>query len=218
MKGLSVEDVLQRMMHATSSRNQAELANRLGVRRAAVTDAKRRETVPPDWYMRLARMHQANPVWLETGLGPEHIGGGDPEDFALVPKVGAVARMGPEGLETSGDVEGFYAFRRDFLTRLSTAGPESLKLMGVAGDSMEPTLRDGDVVLVDESVTEPVYGRIHVVGIDDGIVLKRLDKRPGGLVLLSDNRDLYPPIEIDESDAEHVRLIGRVVWMARELH
>ena len=77
MKGLHVEDILRRMMHVSKSRNQADLASTLGVQRAAVTDAKRRGAVPPDWYMRLCRLYGANPVWLETGLGAESLG--DPE-------------------------------------------------------------------------------------------------------------------------------------------
>ena len=82
---------------------------------------------------------------------------------------------------------------------------------------MEPTLRDGDSVLVDQSQRDVVYGKIYVVGIDDGVVVKRLDKRPGKLVLLSDNRGDYPPYEIQLNDAVDVRVIGRVIWMAREI-
>ncbi len=227
IKGFEVTDIIRRMMFATQSRNQAELAERLGVRRAAVTDAKRRKAIPSDWFMRICRMFNVNPIWLETGLGAYSLGDGHsiaephaaytPDEFSYVPKVAAVPRMGPEGLETDGHVEDFYAFRRQWLTRVSTGSPADLRLMAVAGDSMEPTLKDGDTVLVDQTQREPIIGKIYVVGIDDGIVVKRLNKRPGKLILVSDNHTAYPPLEIGMDEVANVRVIGRVVWMAREV-
>jgi phage repressor protein C with HTH and peptisase S24 domain len=225
MKGFEVEDIIRRMMFATQSRNQAELAERLGVRRAAVTDAKRRKAVPADWFLRICRVYNINPIWLESGLGAYRLGeenavgespGAYSEDFAYIPKVAAVPRMGPEGLETDGQVEDFYAFRRQWLSRISVGRPEDLRLMSVAGDSMEPTLRNGDTILVDQTQQEPIMGKIYVVGIDDGIVVKRLDRQPGKLILISDNRAMYPPLPIDLHEGVNVRVIGRVVWMARD--
>ncbi|WP_455552638.1 S24 family peptidase [Desulfovibrio sp.] len=55
--------------------------------------------------------------------------------------------------------------------------------------------------------------------MDDSILVKRLDKQPGKLVLVSDNREAYPPLELDMTDeavCESVRIIGRVLWWCRE--
>lgn len=227
LKGMEPDDVLKRMMFAVGAESQSELAGVLGVRRAAVTDAKRRGRLPAEWFLRLCRQRQINPVWLETGLGPQRLADPvvraepgapcEPDEFAYVPKVAAVPRMGPEGLETGEEVQSYYAFRRDWLSRIGRGTPKDLRLMTVAGDSMEPTLHDSDVVLVDQKQREIVFGKIYVVGIDDGIVVKRLDKKPGKLVLVSDNRHTYPPLEIDLNHADNVRVIGRVVWMSREV-
>lgn len=242
LKGLGVDDILRRIMFATNLKTQTQLADVLGVRRAAITDAKRRKSIPAEWFLKLCRLYQLNPVWLESGFGPMYVKQGgsdeqspaplgpmslqgplpepshnacDPEEFAFIPKVNAVPRMGPEGLETSGEVEGYYAFRQDWLRRKGNIS--TMCLMRVAGDSMEPTLRDGDSVLVDESQQEVMYGKIYVVGIDDGVVVKRLDKMPGKLVLLSDNRRDYPPLEVELSHDADVRVVGRVIWLAREI-
>ena len=53
------------------------------------------------------------------------------------------------------------------------------------------------------------------VGIDDTIMVKRLEKRPGKLVLVSDNR-AYETVLID-SDAANVRILGRVIWLQRRI-
>ncbi len=237
LEGFGVDDVLRRIMYATGLRTQAQLAERLGVRRAAITDAKRRKAVPAEWFLKLCRMYQLNPVWLESGLGPMRVGeeAAQPElqrhkagqlpsesqgpfhldEFAFIPRVSAVPRMGPGGLETEAKVEGYFAFRQDWLRRKGNVS--QMCLMRVAGDSMEPTLRDGDAVLIDQSQTDVVYGKIYVVGIDDGVVVKRLDKRPGKLVLVSDNRQVYQPLEVALDESVSVRIVGRVIWLAREI-
>lgn len=85
---------------------------------------------------------------------------------------------------------------------------DSLSAIAVTGDSMEPTLRDGDEILVDRS-TGALRDGIHVVRLEDNLLVKRIDTgRPGLIVLLSDN-PAYRPIECD---AGEVQVIGRVVW------
>jgi phage repressor protein C with HTH and peptisase S24 domain len=73
---------------------------------------------------------------------------------------------------------------------------------------MEPTLRDGDEILVDRTLRALRDG-IHVVRLGDSLLVKRIDvSRPGLVVLISDN-PAYPPVECGARDVE---VIGRVVW------
>ncbi len=58
-------------------------------------------------------------------------------------------------------------------------------------------------------------GMTKAVGIDDTIMVKRLEKRPGQLTLISDNR-VYEKVLID-SAAASVRILGRVVWLQRRV-
>lgn len=104
----------------------------------------------------------------------------------------------------------------DFLLR--KGNPDKMVLMRVAGDSMQPEILDGDVVLLDQSKKDIIPGRIFAVGFDDAIYLKRIDKQPGKVILKSVNEEAYPPIELDiRGDmAEYFRVIGKVVWSGRE--
>jgi phage repressor protein C with HTH and peptisase S24 domain len=129
--------------------------------------------------------------------------------------VEARAAAGGGSLETGERVVGYYAFRRDWLAgkgRLS-----SLRLLRVTGESMQPTLQDEDVVLVDLSQRDILAGKIYAVRMDDEMVVKRLEKKPGRLVLVSDNRALYEPLEISLGEYTNVEVLGRVIWMAREM-
>ena len=89
------------------------------------------------------------------------------------------------------------------LTRASV----SLNLDSRDGDSMEPTLHDEDLVLLDRSQTEPVDGVLAVIRTVDGVVIKRLRRRGQTWTLVSDN-PAYQPSRVTKND----RVIGRVAW------
>lgn len=67
--------------------------------------------------------------------------------------------------------------------------------MRVSGDSMEPEIMDGDVVLLDQSKRTVVPGRIFAVGFEEAIYLKRIDLLPGQAILKSIN-PAYPPVPV----------------------
>lgn len=75
-----------------------------------------------------------------------------------------------------------------------------------------------DVVLIDQSQNVPVPGRIYAVGVEDMVYLKIVNAVPGRLILSSSNA-LYAPIEAPTGGqlADLVRVIGRAVWVGREL-
>jgi phage repressor protein C with HTH and peptisase S24 domain len=230
VKGFTADAVLSRIMTSTGIRSQSELARVLGIGRQAVTDAKKRSHIPADWYLYLCRKYGLNPQWLESGMGPMYIAGqgepaaparepnvpgSSPEEFSYVPKVRARLSAGGGSLVVDEAIDSYYAFRHAWLRRKGQIS--QMRLMRVSGDSMEPTLRDEDVVLIDLSQTEIYTGKIYAVGIDEEIVVKRLDKKPGKFVLVSDNRQLYPPFEVALDESSNVRVLGRVIWMAREV-
>lgn len=86
----------------------------------------------------------------------------------------------------------------------------------VDGDSMEPTVRYGDVVFIrqQEDVDD---GRIAAVLVDDSATLKRVYHIPNGLQLLSDNAAKYPPRAVTFEDYDCIRILGLAVAFKRNL-
>lgn len=146
----------------------------------------------------------------ESGAESERV----PEGFLLVPKVRARVSAGGGSLETDAGVAGYFAFQAEWLRRKGR--PERMVLMDVVGVSMEPEIRHGDMVLIDQSQSGILAHAVYAFGVDDTVLVKRVEKRPGMVVLLSDNRD-YAPIELRGQEVEGLRVIGRVVWVGREL-
>ena len=129
-----------------------------------------------------------------------------------VPRLALGASAGPGAFPDREEPFGTFGVTAAWLRR-HNLNPAMLSAISVVGDSMEPTLRDGDEILVDQTPRAWRDG-IHVVRVDGALLVKRLETgRPGVLVLKSDNR-LYDPIELSPRDAE---VIGRVVWKSGRL-
>lgn len=90
---------------------------------------------------------------------------------------------------------------------------QSLVVHSVSGDSMQPTLKDHDFVLLDTSVEQATRDGLYIVGFDGLLFAKRIQVLPGRkLSLISDN-DAYKPITIDLTDESFsFRVIGRIVY------
>ena len=138
--------------------------------------------------------------------------GGYSGNWIAIPRLDLQASAGP-GATADGEEEvGSFHFSERWL-RDQGLQPDCLTAIAVRGDSMEPTLRDGDEILV-ESGPQDLRDGIHVVRVDGAILVKRLEtSRPGRLTLLSDNA-AYRPIE---RPADEVEVIGRAVWKSGRL-
>lgn len=137
------------------------------------------------------------------------------DGLIMVPKVAARLSAGGGSFEASAEIKGHYAFREEWLR--SKGIPEDMVLMEVSGDSMEPELRDGDTVLINQGQVDVLAGKVYAVGIEDTVVVKQLERLPGVLVLRSTN-PAYKSREIDMRGdlADTVRIIGRVIWWCHE--
>ena len=134
--------------------------------------------------------------------------------YRFVPKVAAVAGAGAT-LETSDEVLGYYAFRADWMGAEHVSERNSV-LMDVRGDSMEPLLKDGDTLLLDQSDTEILDGRIYVVTLGDELRVKRIQKGFKGYILRSEN-PRYADITVEGEDLAAFKVHGRVRWCAKML-
>jgi phage repressor protein C with HTH and peptisase S24 domain len=162
--------------------------------------------------------------WVLTGEGPkmretsrDHVipaqANFPADDFVLIRQVNGRISAG-SGLVPDDSVDVQAAFRKDFIKRKG-GKPENMSLIKVAGDSMEPTLLAGDLVLVDHgrNAVAP-QGGIYAIVLEDEILIKRVQLVfPDKILVLSDNRQ-YPTQELAR---DQVRVNGKVIWFAREL-
>ncbi|MCB2067321.1 MAG: S24 family peptidase [Erythrobacter sp.] len=128
-------------------------------------------------------------------------------DWVEVQRLAVDASAGPGA--GGADEKPFDAFRfsRRWLVEQGLEGAQ-LSAIRVVGDSMEPLLREGDEVLVDRR-DQPFRDGVHVVRLDDMLLVKRVASKGGGRFSLLSQNLAYPPIDVSADD---FALIGRVVW------
>ena len=126
-----------------------------------------------------------------------------------VHRLGTAAGSGALDLDES--VKTYAWFRSEWLSRKGLVA-DQCAIISVAGESMEPTLPDGCVILIDRNRTRRRSGQIFVVRTEDGLIVKRLGKdEQGNWQLLSDHEDWEPA-----PWPEDAVIIGEVKWSARE--
>lgn len=128
---------------------------------------------------------------------------GDVAVIPFAPDVRLAAGTGEVVFEESREVS--IAVAADALA--SWAGPERLTCVRAVGDSMEPTIRDGDLVAVDSGRTDPLDGHLFAVRTDAGLVVKRLRQTGGRWLLISDN-----PTHAPRPAGKDDRIVGQIAW------
>jgi SOS-response transcriptional repressor LexA len=141
--------------------------------------------------------------------------GQPPEEFVEVKRVNVTLAAGTGALGDIYEEIGSLSFRRDFLAHCGVT-PASARIVNVKGTSMEPTIPDGSVLLINRANTEPVSGKVFALAKgSDGLVVKRLVKIGRDWYARSDNPDGNPDFLIN--DDEPAVILGRAVWMGTKL-
>ena len=87
------ESQYNRVLEIAECRTQVELAAVLEVRQSSISDAKRRQFVPPDWLMTLFEKKRTNPEWIRLGIGAKYL---DPAETAeAMPHMAKVVEVRP---------------------------------------------------------------------------------------------------------------------------
>ena len=158
-------------------------------------------------------------LWLIAGEvdSPTMDAPSDASDTVYLPILDVVSAAGV-GRNNDGEaVLTHLPFPRALLRRLGVA-PNRAKAIRSGGDSMEPTIADGALVIVNEGARELLDGRVYALRAADGLRLKRVQRAmDGSVMLISDNRDRYPVERLSAPEAAEVDVIGRVFWTERLL-
>jgi phage repressor protein C with HTH and peptisase S24 domain len=137
--------------------------------------------------------------------------------FVPIPVLNVGASAGSGALGDAETAIGHMAFDRGWLRQLRAGTTDALSLISVQGDSMEPTLADGDDILVDRTDTlGQLRDGIYVLRREDTLMVKRLAINPSAskVTIKSDNQ-AYP--DWTDCPLHSVQIIGRVIWAGRKV-
>lgn len=140
----------------------------------------------------------------------------DRPDFVTLPIYNEIrASAGPGAtVPATEQADGVVAFSRPFL-RDQGANPERCSIIWARGDSMQPTIPDGSILVVDCSQTDVVNGCIYVLNVDDDLLVKRVRRRLDATIEIVSDNSMYPPESLRAEQLRHLRVVGRVVYFCR---
>lgn len=152
-----------------------------------------------------------------TGENPRAVAAPEPrEGIVDIPEYDIRLSAGGGYYVDREEIIGNWPFPAQYLQQMRLSA-KTLSMVEVSGDSMQPTLWDGDRVMIDHGATNPAQPGVYAIWDSNATVVKRVEKVPASdpvmLVLISDhkNHNQYTVL------AEAVNIIGRVVWFARRM-
>lgn len=136
-------------------------------------------------------------------------------EFEVIPKHTGSASAGPGFAGQADDViemMGEMAFTPDWLDRQLGADRGHLVSIRVSGDSMAPTILDGETIVIDRDVHDVSVSGIYVIAPRGNRQVKRIQLRlDGSLEVISDNQ-AYKTEVVHADHVDKLTVVGRMVW------
>lgn len=223
--------------------NASDFARAAGIEPGTMRQHVNRNSIPrhaAENYCRVVARAGATTEWLLDGKGPAPHKPDGAEARSVLPRRSFPAGLRDQAVEFEGtrflsvryfdarvhagpggdgsdEVLDRYLFREASLRRITQAPLEQLGIVEVDGDSMEPTLRSGDHVLVDLQQNRPTRkDGIYVLRGDAGLQVKRISAHPVSKRLTikcdNDRYEAYHDVPVTK-----VEVLGRVVWLGRRI-
>lgn len=137
-------------------------------------------------------------------------------DMIMVPVIDAQPSAGNGSIIEAEPVSGVIALRRDLVRSLGVSSAGALRVLEARGNSMEPTIRAGDLILIDTAIDRIIDESVYIFRFGGALVVKRVRFSGSNSVeLISDNGGGIQ--HIPEADLPDLHAAGRVVRVIRAL-
>lgn len=197
-----------RALREQSGQTQRELAALLCINRVSYTQYENnKRTPPPDTLRKLAIIFNVSVDYL---LGNDVMKANAAKKGVKIPVLGRVVAGVPiDAVQEILDYE-------EITPEMAATG--DYFSLQVKGASMEPTLRDGDIVIVKKQSTVD-SGDIAIVLVNgNDATVKEIKESPAGITLIGHNAAIYTPQFYSNKEIQNlpIQIIGKVVEMRRK--
>lgn len=197
-----------------------QFAERLGVHGNTIRNYESGKRSPDTAFLAklLEEFPGTDPGWLLTGEGDKQRTEGEAQKgFVMLPRYELEVGAGPGRHVESEQIVDFVSFKEDWVINYLRVPRQHLALLTVKGDSMTPTLNDGDLILVDLRAGRLEDSAVYVIEFDDALLVKRIQRKFDGSIVIKSDNSLYEPEVIPKERAEALRIVGRVVWTGKRM-
>ena len=171
------------------------------------------EAIPrPEYLVKISRRCNVSVDWLLTGESPLERKGNVSDTISL-----PMLRCSAEGKIIIDEKTEFLRLSSKLLdSRTLPSSWDGLAVVQANGDSMSPTIQDGELVVIDRN-SRKLSGNIVALVWDGEIHLRRIATHPSGGIVINDNSALYPNINLDWDQLAQLNIIGRAALLAKAL-
>lgn len=227
---MGTEQFVERLKKAIGNRSLRGFSGAAGISASVLRQylGGRSEPTRPA-LIAIARTAGVSLQWLATGEEPwqengspsvagESLGNkGVRKDYILGPQLEEFAHPAMRVIKSSKLLVDYLAVKSDWIERELTADPESVALMCPQGDAMDPTVRTGDLVLLDLSQNQVRDDGIYALQLNDELVLRRVQTLMDGTAVICSDNPIYQKQEIPKNSAVSLDVIGRMIWKGRRV-
>lgn len=212
--------------------SQADLGVKVGVSQAAISEIERDVPKSSGLVIPIAKAFKVDVNYLTDGkenisrqiadnsdivmIGGNSGEVADPKEYVMIPRYDVRGSCG-EGIDVN-EVTIVDGMPMPVAWLRAQKLPEAhlLAVIEASGYSMQPTIEDGQTLIVNTIDTEPKSTKIYLICIDGKLFIKRLIYTPNGWIMRSDNpnKSNYPDFVIEEEKFGSIDIQGRVVWQS----
>ena len=207
----------ERLKRLRGHESRKSLADKLGIDQATIVNYENGKRLPnSEFIARLCRLYNVTTDWLIYGSTLKEL-----HQTPLSSEGERRVQIPLKGTELSAGGGSFIDSVETI--RMISVDPEMIKYKGnlndlifmkVNGDSMEPGIYNGDLVLVNLARRDVFFNRVYALTYEGVVYVKRLIPDPGRYILRSNNPG-YPDKIIDTKDPAEMSqfyIIGQVAW------
>lgn len=186
-----------------------DIANALGLSPTNYSNMKAQNRIPLREISDYCAKHKISINWVLYEQNSQMLENNTEEIFKIKFLESINGSAGGGALNEEDDEPEYIHIDRKSANRMGINNVKNIEAINVQGDSMQPTLKDGSVVVIDRSKIEVINGGIFVINtVGGGLFVKRISVNPsGGIDMISDNK-AYPVQTVSFDEA---MVVGRVV-------
>jgi phage repressor protein C with HTH and peptisase S24 domain len=196
---------------------------------ASIAGVKKRGKFNLEWAHKIAQSFGSYTDYIMDGAGPKRRETGSEgyksadttatpaEGYVYVPRYEVAASAGGGAVIHSEQIVDHLSFKAEWVHNTLGVPVNDLALINVLGDSMEPVLSDGDLILIDMGTRRVKDNAIYVLQLNGSLLVKRIQRKLDGSVMVKSDNVIYEPEMVTTEMLNSLNVIGRVVWCGRRM-
>lgn len=196
--------------------SQTALGELVGAAKRTVIDWEKGVSSPTAVQLSTLSEHGADAAYIITGertAKPSTVLM-SANDMVYIPRYDVRASAGGGQLVGEEMIVDHMAFKQEWLNKMRLQR-DQLALIEVHGDSMEPALKNTDIILIDLRANHLSANAIYVIQHNGHLLVKRLQAKLDGTVVIKSDNHHYDPEFLTAEEAANLTVVGRVVWYGR---